>query len=282
MVPGSPNEVSGWVQLSANAGIQNVTLEIAEAGIKRSLTTDTDGHIAFRFPPHLDVVVTPENPKLYEVVFNTPSRHVRDLIGFRTVEVRETQILLNGKPLAKSGLVRIDDDVPGPFGLTVVGFSEATAPSRIRCRRSIRHHGGPETRWSEEYQANLYVHQLNMLKNIPGLAGLSPWVLMDFHSPRRPLPGIQDYFNRKGVISNKGERKQAFYLLQKFYEQRQAVPRTTEDFRFSGFPPTKRARLSKPCLPEETPFVPGSYRSGFTVVSLPKLDAGSQVVVTDS
>jgi beta-glucuronidase len=58
-----------------------------------------------------------------------------------------------------------------------------------------------------------------MLNRIPQLRGLSPWILMDFRSPRRQLPGIQDGFNRKGLISNHGEKKQAFYLLQKAYKQ---------------------------------------------------------------
>lgn len=80
-------------------------------------------------------------------------------------------------------------------------------------------HGDASARWTEEYQANLYVHQLAMIRKIPGFVGLSPWVLMDFHSPRRVLPGIQDYFNRKGLVSNVGEHKQAFYVLQKFYRE---------------------------------------------------------------
>ena len=58
-----------------------------------------------------------------------------------------------------------------------------------------------------------------MLKKIPSLAGMSPWVLMDFHSPRRLLPGTQDYFNRKGLFSIQGEHKQAFYVLQKYYRE---------------------------------------------------------------
>lgn len=78
-------------------------------------------------------------------------------------------------------------------------------------------HGDAETRWTEEYQASLYEHQIKMLKQIPMLAGMSPWVLMDFRSPRRFLPGIQDYRNRKGLISDRGERKKAFYVLQQFY-----------------------------------------------------------------
>jgi beta-glucuronidase len=81
-------------------------------------------------------------------------------------------------------------------------------------------HADAQTRFSEEYQANLFQHQLGMLSRTPALAGMSPWILMDFHSPRRPLPGIQDYFNRKGLISDRGQRKQAFYILQKFYREK--------------------------------------------------------------
>src|SRR5215469_896188 len=78
-------------------------------------------------------------------------------------------------------------------------------------------HGGENERWTEEYQANVYRHQLVMLNRIPNLRGMSPWILMDFRSPNRPLPGVQDEFNRKGLISPQGEKKQAFFVLQKAY-----------------------------------------------------------------
>ena len=77
----------------------------------------------------------------------------------------------------------------------------------------------PLARWTEEYQANVYEQQIRMLRRIPFLAGMSPWLLMDFRSPRRLLPGIQDYHNRKGLISDRGQRKQAFYVLQRFYRE---------------------------------------------------------------
>jgi len=77
----------------------------------------------------------------------------------------------------------------------------------------------PET-WTEEYQADLYQHQIAMLNRIPQLRGTSPWVLMDFRSPRRLNPGIQDDFNRKGLISEEGKKKQAFFVLQKAYEEK--------------------------------------------------------------
>jgi beta-glucuronidase len=41
---------------------------------------------------------------------------------------------------------------------------------------------------------------------------------MDFRSPNRPLTGIQDEYNRKGLISERGQKKQAFYVLQKAYK----------------------------------------------------------------
>ena len=59
-----------------------------------------------------------------------------------------------------------------------------------------------------------------MLKGINQLRGMSPWILMDFRSPRRPMPGIQEYFNRKGLISDQGEKKEAFYILQEAYQER--------------------------------------------------------------
>jgi hypothetical protein len=35
------------------------------------------------------------------------------------------------------------------------------------------------------------------------------------------LPGIQDYYNRKGLFSDKGEKKKAFSVLQDYYEHMQ-------------------------------------------------------------
>ena len=80
-------------------------------------------------------------------------------------------------------------------------------------------HGEADERWTEEYQDSLFQHQLAMVEKMPGLAGITPWVLMDFRSPARMLPGVQDYHNRKGVISNRGQRKLAFYMLQRFYRK---------------------------------------------------------------
>ena len=80
------------------------------------------------------------------------------------------------------------------------------------------YHGAKNQRWTEEFQENLYRENTAMLDKIDGLAGTTPWILKDFRSPRRVLPDIQDYYNRKGVFSDKGEKKLAFYVLKQWYE----------------------------------------------------------------
>jgi len=80
-------------------------------------------------------------------------------------------------------------------------------------------HGAKDERWTEEYQEYLYQQNLLMIEKIPNIRGMSPWILTDFRSPRRVLPGIQDGFNRKGLISDAGNKKKAFSVLQDFYKK---------------------------------------------------------------
>ncbi|MBO4821498.1 MAG: beta-glucuronidase [Prevotella sp.] len=80
-------------------------------------------------------------------------------------------------------------------------------------------HGDAGQRWTEEFQEKLYQENLAMLSKVEGLAGTCPWVLKDFRSPRRPLPEIQNFFNRKGLVSDQGKRKRAFYVLKEWYKQ---------------------------------------------------------------
>ena len=74
------------------------------------------------------------------------------------------------------------------------------------------------TRFSEEYQADVYKRTLPMLDKIPGFTGCTPWILCDFRSPRRLLPEIQDGWNLKGVIGHNGQKKMAFDVLKDFYD----------------------------------------------------------------
>jgi beta-glucuronidase len=86
------------------------------------------------------------------------------------------------------------------------------------------HHGTKEQRWTEEYQADVYNNNLAMIDNITFIRGLSPWILRDFRSPRRPLPNIQDFWNRKGLISDKGIKKKSWFILHDYYLKKADAP----------------------------------------------------------
>ena len=94
-------------------------------------------------------------------------------------------------------------------------------------------HGSVNEKFTEEYQAEVYREQFKMFKKIKFLTGISPWVLMDFRSPLRPLPGIQNDYNRKGLVSNMGQKKQAFYVLQKYYKKLAANPACGTPYRLA-------------------------------------------------
>ena len=383
LAKGSPNTIEGRVQLNGSGHPGAITITIPEIGLKQSSQPDESGHAKFQFPAHVELW-SPENPKLYRVVFTSGADTIEDEIGFRTIETRGTQILLNGKPIFLRGIsmheeapfrsgrafseeddrtlltwakelgcnfvrfahypyneemLRLADkmgllvweEIPvywdiqwqnsatldiaktqlhdiilrdqnraaivlwsmsnetpispertefikqlasyarqldptrlitsalnhvdrtsaeehtlsDPLGefLDVLGLNEYIGwyegkiedadpmqwrfayqkpiiVSEFGADALYNLHGDSQARFTEEYQANVFEHQLGMLQRMPQLAGMSPWVLMDFRSPRRPLPGIQDYYNRKGLFSDRGQRKQAFYVLQKFYHEK--------------------------------------------------------------
>lgn len=74
--------------------------------------------------------------------------------------------------------------------------------------------------WSEDYQTRLYEDNLRMFENIPNLAGVSPWILFDFRSPFRFHPTNQEGWNRKGLISDRGQRKKAWKLMHDYYQKK--------------------------------------------------------------
>ena len=84
--------------------------------------------------------------------------------------------------------------------------------------------GSKTTRWTEDFQEDLYIQTLKMVDKIEKVRGMSPWILVDFRSPRRVLPGIQDGWNRKGLISDEGKRKKAFFVLQNYYLTKKVRP----------------------------------------------------------
>jgi len=77
------------------------------------------------------------------------------------------------------------------------------------------------TRFSEEYQKSFYQNQIQMISKIDNLRGVTPWILVDFRSPKRMNPDYQDGWNRKGLISESGQKKKAFYVLKDFYDKKE-------------------------------------------------------------
>ncbi|MCG2461613.1 beta galactosidase jelly roll domain-containing protein [Flavobacteriaceae bacterium F89] len=84
-------------------------------------------------------------------------------------------------------------------------------------------HADKTTRWSEEYQAWFFEEQIKMMKRMPdNYCGIAPWILTDFRSPRRNNPEYQEGWNRKGLIDDKGNKKEAFYVLEDYYDEIEA------------------------------------------------------------
>ena len=191
---------------------------------------------------------------LWSVANETPINDARtEFLRKLTVKAREldatrliTAALLHrdadGKPETRDEII---DDPLGAF-LDVVGCNEyigwysglppdaarttwaTTYPNKPLIMSEFgggalyNRHGDALTRWTEEYQESLYQYQTAMLDKIPFLRGTSPWILMDFRSPRRTLPDIQDFFNRKGLISIRGEKKKAFFVMRDYYQKKSA------------------------------------------------------------
>ena len=383
---GSTRQIRGWLQLNGPQLRQSVTIRIPEAALSKTFQTDAAGRVEFSFIVDL-TLWSPEDPKLYSVEISTATDHVVDRIGFRSISVQGTDVLLNGKSLFLRG-ISIHEEAPTRSGRawsqddarTLLGWAKELGCNFVRLAhyphneamlrmadqmgvlvweevpvywtiqwenpdtlRNARNqlaeliardhnraaliiysvanetpisearnrflsqliqqahfsdptrlvsaalqadeskdgnrlsihindpianeldvmgnneyigwythrvadlditdwnskydkplimsefgadalfgdHGDSQSRWTEEYQESLYVHQVAMLKRIPFLRGATPWVLKDFRSPRRTLPGIEDYFNRKGLVSDHGEKKKAFFVLQKFYRESQ-------------------------------------------------------------
>ncbi len=382
--PQKRGRAMGWVRLDGPQRLQRVTVSIPELGVQQSVRTDTNGYAAVELDISHAKRWYPERPKRYEVIWQAETDTLSDLIGFRIIETRGQDLLLNGKRLFLRGIclheevptrmgraysredaqlllgwarelncnfvrlahyphnehmVRLADEmgllvwcevpvywgiaydnpatyaqaesqvramvqrdknraaviiwsvanetpredperlrflnnmtavvrqldptrlvsaaldrtedrttnrirITDPFAQTadVVSTNEylgwyGSTPDRCRIVQwDLSEHSKPFlvsefgadallnyradslTIWTEDYQAWLYREQLDMLRKIPSWRGVTPWILADFRSPRRNLPGIQDGWNRKGLISSNGYRKQAWYVLKACYD----------------------------------------------------------------
>lgn len=81
------------------------------------------------------------------------------------------------------------------------------------------HHGTVTDKGTEECQVYVYETQIATLREIDYIKGMTPWILYDFRCPRR-TSYIQDYYNRKGLLSaDKTYKKPAYAVLQKYYQE---------------------------------------------------------------
>ena len=133
------------------------------------------------------------------VTLNDPLADALDVVG-----VNEYVGWYVGAPQDADNLQWVLPDKP-------VIFSEFGAEAKFG------NHGDEKDRWTEENQLSVYRHQFVMLAKIQQLRGVTPWVLIDFRSTTRNIPKLQDGYNRKGLLSEQGQQKQAFLFLQKLY-----------------------------------------------------------------
>src|SRR5437762_11396831 len=93
---GSRERINGWVRLNGDRPSQRITVRIPEAGISKTFTTDAKGYAEVSFAANL-TLWSPDNPKLYDVLVEAETDRVQEQIGFRSIEAKGTEILLNGR-----------------------------------------------------------------------------------------------------------------------------------------------------------------------------------------
>jgi beta-glucuronidase len=116
LAKGNMGQLAGFVQLTGEGRAnQTVTLSIPEAKITQQVKTDAAGRASFTVPAKKLTLWSPQTPKLYAVTLSTGSDQVQDRIGFRTIETRGADILLNGKSIFMRGISMHDENplIPG-------------------------------------------------------------------------------------------------------------------------------------------------------------------------
>jgi beta-glucuronidase len=110
------------VQLEGATSPPQVEIAIEELNVKQQLTTDASGHVSFEIKakPRLG---EPASPKLYRTTVSTGGDFLTDEIGFRSIETKGCDLLLNGKPVFLKG-VNFHEEIPQRLGR---GYSDADA-----------------------------------------------------------------------------------------------------------------------------------------------------------
>ncbi|MFY0650682.1 MAG: beta-glucuronidase [Cyclobacteriaceae bacterium] len=174
-----------------------------------------EGEARLKFLSNLaDFARSLDNTRLITAALDTQgrkegARHIEDPLGevVDVIGINNYCGWYSGKP-GSCGDMKWGSDYDKPMIMSEVGGGALQG-----------YHGEINERWTEEYQADVYKNNIEMMRNIDFLAGASPWILMDFRSHRRHLRKIQNDFNRKGLISEQGVPKKAYYILQDYYQK---------------------------------------------------------------
>ena len=106
----TPDGAAVHFRLSASEPVSGMAeLEIAELGLRASMRVES-GRGEVTVPVSL-TRWSPAEPKLYEVRVAFAGDIVIERIGFRTIETRGTEILLNGEPIWLKGICVHEDDL---------------------------------------------------------------------------------------------------------------------------------------------------------------------------
>lgn len=113
------------VKLNKPVKGEKVTFHIPSLGIHKTLTTDKDGRsIAGVHRSSKDLLLwSPSHPSLHEVDIEYSGKTIKDRIGFRTIETRGKEILLNGEPIFLKGICIHEEKLNG--GGRANGVSDA-------------------------------------------------------------------------------------------------------------------------------------------------------------
>ncbi|KAA6337275.1 Beta-glucuronidase, partial [termite gut metagenome] len=107
---GKYNEIEGYIRLNKPQTGVEVTINIPELKIRKTITTQNEEKISFnvKAKPQL---WSPESPKLYEVEIVKGDEVLKDRIGFRQIETQGKNILINGKKTFLRG-ISIHEEAP--------------------------------------------------------------------------------------------------------------------------------------------------------------------------
>lgn len=104
------DEIDGWVHVSNTTAGEKVTVEIPEMKIKASFPVENNKALIHIHTKELQYW-SAQQPKRYRVIISSANDRVEEKIGFRMIEVKGKQLLLNKQPIFMRG-ISIHEEIP--------------------------------------------------------------------------------------------------------------------------------------------------------------------------